>query len=266
MNNSHSSPSGRQRGDGAPGGLMSAGLLNKFAWLKAVYAAPRKIGFTDGEKAVLAYVAVFSVLAGHDTFCVRQSTLAGHCGTSQRTVNAAIVRAKSLGYLAVSRERERGVGRNGADELRLTAPDLSEDTSLDYLSEDTSLQSDLSEDTSLQSPESDVKQMRDLSEADAHSDVKQMRELSEAASALISTNGTPTSSLTSSLTRSLREEASPRPLAQARTGPPHPKNQPPPKNKEDLSSLSPLARRRIQEARANLDQAQRQNRQEGDGR
>jgi hypothetical protein len=235
--------------DSNPSTGQHAGGLSKFDWLRAILADKRIPG---GEKAVLAYAAVFDVLNGRDTFCIRQSTLAMHCGTSKRTVNAAVVRAKKLGYLKVSRERERGAGRNGADELRLTAP------LLQYLSEDTSPPHDLSEDTSPQSDQSEVKILHELSEADARSDVKQTRELSEAADALSSTNGAPNSSLIGSSNGS-SGEASPRPPAQARPSPPTPKNQPPPRNqpppktKEDPGGLSPLARRLIQEARAHLD-------------
>lgn len=93
--------------------------FDKFCWLQTVYANKT---FTDSEKAVLAYVAVFSVINGGRTFCVRQDTLAEHCGTSESTVSRAIRRGKKLGYLAVSRQRKTGYGRHGADELRLESP------------------------------------------------------------------------------------------------------------------------------------------------
>lgn len=94
----------------------------KFVWFDAVYAESR---FTDGEKAVLAYIAVLKVSTGGDTFCIRQSTLAGQCGICRRTVSSAVTRAKRLGYLTVSRPRARGWGRQGANELRLSLPKLS---------------------------------------------------------------------------------------------------------------------------------------------
>jgi hypothetical protein len=74
------------------------------------------------DKAVLAFVAVFSVMTGCTTFCVRQETLAEHCGVSKSTVNRALRRGKNLGYLAVSRRRKSGSGCHGADELRLALP------------------------------------------------------------------------------------------------------------------------------------------------
>jgi hypothetical protein len=93
--------------------------FDKFGWLRTVYATPE---FKDGEKAVLAFVAVFSVMTGCTTFCVRQETLAEHCGVSKSTVNRALRRGKNLGYLAVSRRRKSGSGCHGADELRLALP------------------------------------------------------------------------------------------------------------------------------------------------
>jgi hypothetical protein len=98
---------------------------NKFDWLKAVYAhrgSTKDDRFTDGEKSVLAYVAIFGVLNGSDTFCTRQSTIAANCGSSLRTVSSAITRGKDLGYLTVTRTHKPGWGCHGADELRLTLP------------------------------------------------------------------------------------------------------------------------------------------------
>lgn len=98
----------------------TARCVDKFGWLRAVYADRT---FSDGEKAVLAYVAIFDVLNGGNTFCIRQDTIAEHCVTSESTVSRAIRRAKRLGYLSVSRMRKPGWGHHGADELRLTLPE-----------------------------------------------------------------------------------------------------------------------------------------------
>lgn len=97
--------------------------MNKFDWLRAVYITDRSI-ITDGEKAVLAYVAIFDVLNGGDTFCVRQETIAANTRVSESTVSRALRRAKLLGFLTVSRPRKRGTGSHGADELRLTLTEL----------------------------------------------------------------------------------------------------------------------------------------------
>src|ERR1700747_265240 len=91
--------------------------FDKFAWLKAIYAESRptpgsKNGFTDAEKAVLAYIAVFKVLTGNDTFFIRQSTLGEQCGISRKTLNSAIGRAKRLNYLIVSERHKPAPGRN----------------------------------------------------------------------------------------------------------------------------------------------------------
>ncbi|WP_219067111.1 helix-turn-helix domain-containing protein [Candidatus Mycobacterium methanotrophicum] len=96
------------------------GHFTKFDWLRTVYGQPE---FKDGEKAVLAYVAVFSVMTGGNTFRVRQDTLAERCGVSESTVYRAMKRGKDLGYLAMSRRRKSGTGCHGADELRLTLPE-----------------------------------------------------------------------------------------------------------------------------------------------
>src|SRR4051812_15115825 len=102
--------------------------FDKFVWLRAVYDQPE---FTAGEKAVLAHIAVFNVLSGRDTFRVRQSTIAGQCGFTKRTVNGAIQSAKRLKYLSLAHARQPGWGRNSADELRLALPESGEGSSLD---------------------------------------------------------------------------------------------------------------------------------------
>jgi hypothetical protein len=233
---------------------MSAGF--KFDWFKAVHADTRIPG---GEKAVLGYIAIVYVLTGHDTFCVRQSTLAEHCSTSRRTVGSAITRAKALGYLAMSRERTPGRTHHGADELRLLLPESCEESSphSEESCEDSSPHSDLN----------GGKQTSESCEADDAIGGKELREWCEEANALISGNNTPNSSLNSSLINSsLREWASPRPPAQARPSPPTPKNQPPPKTKQpDLNGPSPAALQALRESMAR-GRAQRKNRPEGDGR
>jgi hypothetical protein len=103
-----------------------SGQFDKFAWFKAVYAESR---FTSGEKAVLAHIAVINVLNGKGTFCVRQSTIAGQCGITRRTVSSAITRGKRFGYLGVSRLRTPGRSHHGADELRLLLPKSCEESS-----------------------------------------------------------------------------------------------------------------------------------------
>lgn len=92
---------------------------NKFNWLRAVYAAD----FSGAEKAVLAHVAMFSVLTGEDTFCVKQATIAEHCGMTRATVNTAISKAKRHGYLVLAEARKPGWGKHAADTLRLAVPE-----------------------------------------------------------------------------------------------------------------------------------------------
>jgi hypothetical protein len=149
---------------------MSDVQIRKFDWLRAVFAEPR---IPDGEKVVLAYIANFSVRTDGDTFCVRQSTLADHCALSERTANSAVSRSKRLGYLALSRARQRGTGHHGADELRLTLPKLSEESSRHS--------TELDEETSHNSAKSDTKQTQELDEADAQSWTKEMQKLDEGA-------------------------------------------------------------------------------------
>jgi hypothetical protein len=96
--------------------------FDKFAWLRAVLADDV---VTLGKKAVLAYVAVFDVRNGSDTFCVRQHTIASRCATSESTVSRAIRHAKRLGYLTVAQSRKPGWGQHGADVLRLMLPEKS---------------------------------------------------------------------------------------------------------------------------------------------
>jgi Helix-turn-helix domain len=103
-------------------------MTGKFDWINAVHADDR---IPLGEKAVLVYAAIFDVLGGTDTFCIRQDTLADHCGTSRKTVGCAIRRARSLGYLAVAQQHRPGPGAHRGDELRLTLPESWEDTSHD---------------------------------------------------------------------------------------------------------------------------------------
>jgi Helix-turn-helix domain len=103
-------------------------MTGKFDWISAVYADDR---IPLGEKAVLVYAAIFDVLGGTNKFCIRQDTLAGHCGTSRKTVGCAIRRARSLGYLAVAQQHRPGPGGHRGDELRLTLPESWEDTSHD---------------------------------------------------------------------------------------------------------------------------------------
>jgi hypothetical protein len=147
--------------------------FDKFAWLRAVY---NERIFTAGEKAVLAHIAVFNVLSGRDTFCVRQSTIAGQCGITRRTVSSAMGSAKRLKYLSLAHARQPGWGRNGADELRLTLPELGEDPSLD-------------------SAQSREKQTRKSCEANAESREKQTRKLCEAPNSPTCENNPPNSSL-----------------------------------------------------------------------
>jgi hypothetical protein len=95
--------------------------FDKFDWLKAVYADPR---FPAGEKALLAYVTVFSVQYGKYSFRVRQSTLADpeHSGISRQTVGSAIRRAKRHGYLAVVSPHAPGRTHHTAEALQLLLP------------------------------------------------------------------------------------------------------------------------------------------------
>lgn len=102
--------------------------IDKYAWFRAIYAETRptpgsKKGFTDGEKAVLGYIAMIKVLTGKDTFRIRQSTLSEQCGTSRQTVNSAIGRAKRLGYLTVNERHKPAPGRNTPAEWQLLIPE-----------------------------------------------------------------------------------------------------------------------------------------------
>jgi hypothetical protein len=147
--------------------------VDKFVWLRAVFGQPE---FTAGEKAVLAHIAVFNVMAGRDTFRVRQSTIAENSGITRRTVNAAIQRGKRLKYLTLADAREPGWGRSGADEIRLILPETREVTSHD-------------------SGESREKQMQKSCEANAESREKQMQKSCEAPNSPTCENDTPNSSL-----------------------------------------------------------------------
>lgn len=170
--------------------------FDKFAWLKAVY---RELAFTDGHKAVLAYIAVFTVLYGRDSFQVRQSTIAQQCGISRQTVNKAISNAKDCGYLVVSRRRATGYGRNGADELRLSLPAVSQEGL--HHSDETA----------------------ESCKANGPSDVKQMAESCKAANSSTCENGTPISSGNKFWRQGARASAPP----------PSPPEEPPPKTCTD---------------------------------
>lgn len=103
-------------------------MTNKFDWLRAVHADER---ISAAEKVILSHAAIFDVLNGADTFCVRQTTLAAHCAVSERIAKQAIGTAKRLGYLVVSQPRKRGYGQHRADELRLKIPESDADLSAD---------------------------------------------------------------------------------------------------------------------------------------
>jgi hypothetical protein len=92
--------------------------VGKFTWLKAIYTDR----FSDGQKAVLAYITNFSVFTGQDIFRVRQSTLAEQCGISRQTVGGAIRRARHLGYLTVVKPHTPGRTHHDADTLKLVLP------------------------------------------------------------------------------------------------------------------------------------------------
>lgn len=174
--------------------------VDKFVWLRAVFADTR---IAAGEKVVLAYVAVFDVLYGSDTFCVRQSTLADHCGTTRKTVNLAFRRAKRLGYFALSRQRQLGRGHHGGDELRLTLPETCNESSHVW----------------------GEKRVTDLPETCNANDRKRVTDLLETCNessqrhAVRAAETTPQSSLQSSLESSGGKASH----AQARTTPPPPK-------------------------------------------
>jgi biotin operon repressor len=105
--------------------MMTAGF-DKFTWLKTMFCDRRIPG---GEKAVLAYIGAISVFSGKDSFSTKQATLAERCGTTEKTVNKAITKAKRLGYLVVGEPRKVGRGYKRADTLRLITPETTEDTS-----------------------------------------------------------------------------------------------------------------------------------------
>ncbi len=183
---------------------MSAGF-DKFAWLRAIYSEP---AFTSGEKGVLAHVAVFNVLSGNDTFCVRQSTLAKQSGISRATVNYAIGKAKHRKYLVVSRRRASGYGRSGADELRLSLPAVSQDAlhessggraavSQDALHDSDETPSDVKKtaESCQENGPSDVKKTAESCQENGPSDVKKTAESCQAPNTPTSENDTPYSSL-----------------------------------------------------------------------
>src|SRR4051794_7143121 len=99
--------------------------VDKFAWIRAVQADKR---LTPGERLLLSHAAIFDVLRGGETFCVRQSTLARNCGMTRKTAGEAIMSGKRLGYLTVARRHKPGPGGNRGDELRLTLPESCVDT------------------------------------------------------------------------------------------------------------------------------------------
>lgn len=167
--------------------------LDKFNdWLHAVMAEP---GFTGSDKAVLAYIAVFYVRHAEDTFCVKQSTIAERCAISRKAVNSAMSRAKHAGFLKVNRERQRGTGRHGADELRLTLPGLINESS--HHSEELSNElphhsRDSSEAIASCQTQSDVTKPPELCNQNAPSDVTKSPELCNRAKPPTSENNTPT--------------------------------------------------------------------------
>ncbi|CAN5757742.1 hypothetical protein BH09ACT7_BH09ACT7_18290 [soil metagenome] len=156
--------------------------LDKFNdWLQAVMADPL---FTGTDKCVMSYIAVFYVRHGEDTFCVRQSTIAARCGTTAKTVTGTIGRAKDAGYLEVVRYRERGTGRNKANELRLTLPELSNGSSHHSRSSDVT--------DCDATPQSDVTDAPELDNQNTQSEVTDSPELGNRANPLTSDNDTPT--------------------------------------------------------------------------
>jgi hypothetical protein len=93
----------------------------KFRWFEAVATDDR---IPLGERAVLMYAVIIDVHGsnGQGTFRVNQKTLAGRCHTSRQTVNAALNRARRLGYLRKVERRESGPGRIGGDLWQLILP------------------------------------------------------------------------------------------------------------------------------------------------
>ncbi len=171
--------------------------FDKFAWLKAVYADPR---FPPGEKAVLAYVSVFSVLHGESSFRVRQATVAdaAHSGISRQTVGSAIRRAKRHGYLAVVSPHAPGRTRHTAEKLQLFLPAKSKEALHDSRKQPAR-------------PAKSTDALRDSEAAESGkangaNGVKQTAESCKAANPSASENGTPTSSSTSSLSPGTENE------------------------------------------------------------
>jgi hypothetical protein len=167
--------------------------FDKFAWLKAVYADPR---FPAGEKAVLAYVTVFGVLYGNDSFRVRQSTLAdaAHSGISRQTVGSAIRRSKRHGYLAVVSPHAPGRTHHTAETLQLLLPAKSKASLHDWGGEpeETTPQAAKSKDALHNSGAESCK-------ANGGNGVKQTPESCKAANSPTSENDTPNSSSYSSV-------------------------------------------------------------------
>jgi DNA-binding MarR family transcriptional regulator len=119
---------------------------------------------------VLAYIAIIYI-KDSPSFCVRQSVIAERCQVSRQTVNTTLGKAKRLGYMFISRERDRGPGQNRADELTLGLPQRCQE--------------------SVHHPESDVKQDAERCKAERQSDVKQNAERCKAANAVTRENPDP---------------------------------------------------------------------------
>lgn len=161
-------------------------------WLKVVMAEPT---FTGSDKAVLAYIAVFYVRHGEDTFCVKQSTIAERCAISRKAVNSAMSRAKEAGFLKVDRHRQRGTGRHGADELRLTLPELSNELphhSMELGNDPLHHSRDSSEAVASRQTQSDVTKTPELCNQNDQSDVTKTPELCNRTNSPASENNTPT--------------------------------------------------------------------------
>ncbi len=158
-------------------------MITKYDWFKAVYAERR---FSAGERSVLGYIAIVYIRDG-TAFCVRQSVIAQRCDVSEMLAGRAIRKAKRLGYLVLSRPRERGTGRDRADELTLTLPtSVAEKLTTDLLGHSEKLTTDL-----LGQSESDLTKSAQLPNKFDESDLTKNAELPNTANAVTSENDDP---------------------------------------------------------------------------
>jgi hypothetical protein len=93
--------------------------FNKFAWLRRVLADAQ---IPDGQRAVLAFLAIEYADQNGTNIHVRQVTVAEQMGAAERTVRRAFKAGRDMRYLSLTQTRQRGRAHRGADYYRLSYP------------------------------------------------------------------------------------------------------------------------------------------------